>query len=114
MRTCENTGRPYFLGPMGGLYIQVSLHLIFYLYRQSVSYILHRDCFLLIIGICFLLIIGICFLLIIGIVLVVCIVNPWVFIPIVPLSILFYLVQKYYLTTSRHVKRLEGTTEVNC
>ncbi|CAG5134059.1 unnamed protein product, partial [Candidula unifasciata] len=51
-----------------------------------------------------------CFLLIIGIVLVAGVVNPYVFIPTVPLVILFFLVRKYYLQTSRSVKRLEGTS----
>ncbi|XP_060072940.1 ATP-binding cassette sub-family C member 4-like isoform X1 [Ylistrum balloti] len=51
-----------------------------------------------------------CFLLIMGIVLVVCIVNPWVFIPLVPLCIVFYITRTYHIRTSRHIKRLEGTT----
>ncbi|XP_059156862.1 ATP-binding cassette sub-family C member 4-like isoform X7 [Physella acuta] len=51
-----------------------------------------------------------CALLILGIVLVAGIVNPYVFIPTVPLAILFVIVRKYYLQTSRSIKRLEGTT----
>ncbi|KAK6195727.1 hypothetical protein SNE40_001092 [Patella caerulea] len=51
-----------------------------------------------------------CFLLILGIILVAGIVNPWVFIPTVPLCGLFLLVRRYYIQTSRSVKRLEGTT----
>ncbi|CAL1541619.1 unnamed protein product [Lymnaea stagnalis] len=51
-----------------------------------------------------------CALLIIGIVLVAGVVNPYVFIPTVPLAILFVIVRKYYLQTSRSIKRLEGTT----
>ncbi|KAL5005221.1 hypothetical protein ScPMuIL_018677 [Solemya velum] len=51
-----------------------------------------------------------CFLLIIGIVIVAGVVNPWVFIPIVPLTVLFLFIRKYYLASSRHIKRLEGTT----
>ncbi|XP_069104134.1 ATP-binding cassette sub-family C member 4-like isoform X2 [Argopecten irradians] len=51
-----------------------------------------------------------CFLLILGIVLVVCIVNPWVFIPLFPLCIVFYITRTYHIRTSRHIKRLEGTT----
>ena len=50
-----------------------------------------------------------CALLILGIVLVAGVVNPWVFIPTVPLGILFVYVRKYYLVTSRSIKRLEGT-----
>ncbi|XP_071159454.1 ATP-binding cassette sub-family C member 4-like isoform X3 [Mytilus edulis] len=51
-----------------------------------------------------------CFLLIIGIVVVVGIVLPWVFIPLIPIGILFVVVRRYYIMTSRHIKRLEGTT----
>ncbi|RUS91067.1 hypothetical protein EGW08_001195, partial [Elysia chlorotica] len=50
-----------------------------------------------------------CSLLILGIVLVAGVVNPWVFIPTVPLAVLFVYVRKYYLETSRSIKRLEGT-----
>ncbi|KAI8514342.1 Multidrug resistance-associated protein 4 [Branchiostoma belcheri] len=38
------------------------------------------------------------------------IINPWVFIPTIPLLILFIYIRKYYLNTSRDIKRLEGTT----
>ncbi|GFN98107.1 multidrug resistance-associated protein 4 [Plakobranchus ocellatus] len=51
-----------------------------------------------------------CALLILGIVLVAGVVNPWVFIPTFPLAVLFVLVRKYYLQTSRSIKRLEGTS----
>lgn len=51
-----------------------------------------------------------CFLLILGIVVVVGIVIPWIFIPLVPIGILFVVVRRYYIRTSRHIKRLEGTT----
>ncbi|XP_076435453.1 ATP-binding cassette sub-family C member 4-like isoform X2 [Babylonia areolata] len=50
-----------------------------------------------------------CFLMIVGIVLVAGIVNPWVFIPTTPLILLFFYIRHYYLSTSRSVKRLEGT-----
>ncbi|XP_067669590.1 ATP-binding cassette sub-family C member 4-like isoform X2 [Haliotis asinina] len=51
-----------------------------------------------------------CFLLIVGIIIVAGIINPWVFIPTVPLCILFIFIRRYYLRSSRSVKRLEGTT----
>ncbi|GFN81871.1 multidrug resistance-associated protein 4 [Plakobranchus ocellatus] len=45
-----------------------------------------------------------------GIVVVAGVFNPWVFIPTVPLAILFFFVRRHYVQTSRSVKRLEGTT----
>ncbi|XP_053404593.1 ATP-binding cassette sub-family C member 4-like isoform X3 [Mercenaria mercenaria] len=51
-----------------------------------------------------------CSLLILGIVIVAGVVNPWVFIIVVPLIVLFVIVRRYYIRTSRHIKRLEGTT----
>ncbi|XP_005099201.2 multidrug resistance-associated protein 4 [Aplysia californica] len=51
-----------------------------------------------------------CSLLILGIVLVAGVVNPYVFIPTVPLGIMFVIVRRYYLQTSRGIKRLEGTS----
>ncbi|CAH1780700.1 unnamed protein product [Owenia fusiformis] len=51
-----------------------------------------------------------CFFLIIGIIVVTGIINPWVFIPTLPLCVLFFVIRHYYLSTSRDVKRLEGTT----
>ncbi|XP_048247853.1 ATP-binding cassette sub-family C member 4-like isoform X3 [Haliotis rufescens] len=51
-----------------------------------------------------------CFLLIIGIIIVAGVINPWVFIPTVPLCVLFIFIRRYYLRSSRSVKRLEGTT----
>ncbi|XP_041354291.1 ATP-binding cassette sub-family C member 4-like [Gigantopelta aegis] len=50
-----------------------------------------------------------CALLILGIVVVTGAVNPWVFIPVGPLGVLFIVVRQYYLRTSRSVKRLEAT-----
>eukprot|EP00058_Branchiostoma_floridae_P007841 XP_002593329.1 hypothetical protein BRAFLDRAFT_119583 [Branchiostoma floridae] len=38
------------------------------------------------------------------------IVNPWVLIPTLPILLLFMYIRKYYLSTSRDIKRLEGTT----
>ena len=48
---------------------------------------------------------------ILGYVLVCGVVNPWVFIPTLPLIIVFVFIRKYYLATSRDIKRLEGTSE---
>ena len=39
------------------------------------------------------------------------VVNPWVFIAIVPLSVLLVLVRHYYLQTSRQLQRLEGISK---
>eukprot|EP00058_Branchiostoma_floridae_P004550 XP_002590038.1 hypothetical protein BRAFLDRAFT_81656 [Branchiostoma floridae] len=50
------------------------------------------------------------FLAIFGIIVLAGIINPWVFIPTVPLLLLFIYIRKYYLSTSRDIKRLEGTT----
>ncbi|CAH1244774.1 ABCC4 [Branchiostoma lanceolatum] len=38
------------------------------------------------------------------------VINPWVFIPTLPLLLLFMYIRNYYLSTSRDIKRLEGTT----
>ena len=54
-----------------------------------------------------------CALLIASIVLVAGVVNPWVFIPVTPLIILFYMIRKYYLQTSRDIKRLEATSKIS-
>ncbi|ELT90554.1 hypothetical protein CAPTEDRAFT_148727 [Capitella teleta] len=48
------------------------------------------------------------FLQVIGIVLVACVVNPWVLIGVIPLGMIFILLRKFYLQTSRAVKRIEG------
>ncbi|GFS16349.1 multidrug resistance-associated protein 4-like [Elysia marginata] len=45
-----------------------------------------------------------------GFVVVACAFNPWVFIPVLPLLVIFIIVRRYYAQTSRSVKRLEGTT----
>lgn len=37
-------------------------------------------------------------------------VNPWILIPVVPLVLFFLYVRRYFLQTSRDVKRLESTT----
>ncbi|XP_070538062.1 ATP-binding cassette sub-family C member 4-like isoform X3 [Ptychodera flava] len=49
-------------------------------------------------------------LLVLGIILVAGVINPWVFIPTVPLAVLFVFVRKYFLATARDIKRLEGVT----
>ncbi|GFN81901.1 ATP-binding cassette subfamily c member 4, partial [Plakobranchus ocellatus] len=36
--------------------------------------------------------------------------NPWVFIPLVPLAVFFFIIRRHYVQTSRSIKRLEGTT----
>ncbi|XP_066266498.1 ATP-binding cassette sub-family C member 4-like [Branchiostoma lanceolatum] len=45
-----------------------------------------------------------------GTVVVTGVINPWVFIPTLPLLLLFMYIRRYYLSTSRDIKRLEGTT----
>ncbi|GFS15404.1 ABC transporter C family member 5 [Elysia marginata] len=45
-----------------------------------------------------------------GVVIVAAVFNPWVLIPAVPIILLFVFVRRYYVQTSRSVKRLEGTT----
>ena len=55
-----------------------------------------------------------CFLLILGIVMVAGIVNPYVFIPTIPLVVLFFYIRNYYLSTSRSIKRLEGPCKCVC
>ena len=43
-----------------------------------------------------------------AIVLLVSILNPWIFLLTVPLAVVFYYVRRYYMKTAREVKRLEG------
>ncbi|CAH1248177.1 ABCC4 [Branchiostoma lanceolatum] len=50
------------------------------------------------------------FLAILGIIVLAGIINPWVFLPTLPLLLLFIYIRRYYLSTSRDIKRLEGTT----
>ncbi|XP_069495246.1 ATP-binding cassette sub-family C member 4 isoform X2 [Ambystoma mexicanum] len=47
---------------------------------------------------------------IIGIIAVAAAIIPWILIPLVPLGIVFYFLRRYFLETSRDVKRLESTT----
>ncbi|KAB0345475.1 hypothetical protein FD754_022401, partial [Muntiacus muntjak] len=49
------------------------------------------------------------FLLVIGVVGVMVAAIPWIAIPVIPLGILFFVLQQYFLQTSRDVKRLECT-----
>uniref|UniRef100_A0A674ETA3 Multidrug resistance-associated protein 4 n=1 Tax=Salmo trutta TaxID=8032 RepID=A0A674ETA3_SALTR len=46
----------------------------------------------------------------IGVVAVAAAVMPWILIPVVPLLIVFLFLRRYFLQTSRDVKRLESTT----
>ncbi|XP_015329371.2 ATP-binding cassette sub-family C member 4-like isoform X2 [Bos taurus] len=50
------------------------------------------------------------FLLVIGVVAVMVATIPWVAIPVIPLGIIFFVLRRYSLETSRDVKRLESTT----
>ena len=51
------------------------------------------------------------FLLVIGVVAVMVATIPWVAIPVIPLGIIFFVLRRYSLETSRDVKRLESTSE---
>ena len=51
------------------------------------------------------------FLLVIGVVGVMVAAIPWTAIPVIPLGIIFFFLQRYFLETSRDVKRLECTSE---
>uniref|UniRef100_A0A5G2R8U0 Multidrug resistance-associated protein 4 n=1 Tax=Sus scrofa TaxID=9823 RepID=A0A5G2R8U0_PIG len=50
------------------------------------------------------------FLLVMGVVGVMVVVIPWTVIPLIPLGIIFFVLRRYFLETSRDVKRLECTT----
>ncbi|XP_028288222.1 ATP-binding cassette sub-family C member 4 [Parambassis ranga] len=50
------------------------------------------------------------FLQIIGVVAVSASVIPWVLIPVIPLLLFFLILRRYFLRTSRDIKRLEATT----
>ncbi|XP_069614144.1 ATP-binding cassette sub-family C member 4 isoform X2 [Ranitomeya imitator] len=50
------------------------------------------------------------FLQILGVIAVAVAVIPWILIPLIPLVIIFYFLRKYFLETSRDIKRLESTT----
>ena len=44
----------------------------------------------------------------IGAVVLPCILNPWIILPATPLMVLFMWLGRYYLRTSRDLRRLEG------
>lgn len=50
-------------------------------------------------------------LLVVSVIAVAAAVIPWILIPLVPLAILFLILRRYFLETSRDVKRLESTSE---
>uniref|UniRef100_A0A667ZNZ1 Cystic fibrosis transmembrane conductance regulator n=1 Tax=Myripristis murdjan TaxID=586833 RepID=A0A667ZNZ1_9TELE len=50
------------------------------------------------------------FIQILGVIAVAASVIPWILIPVLPLLILFLFVRRYFLQTSRDIKRLEATT----
>ncbi|XP_078077780.1 ATP-binding cassette sub-family C member 4 isoform X2 [Mustelus asterias] len=50
------------------------------------------------------------FLQILGVIAVAVSVIPWILIPITPLVIVFFLLRRYFLETSRDIKRMESTT----
>ncbi|XP_073470477.1 ATP-binding cassette sub-family C member 4 isoform X1 [Aquarana catesbeiana] len=50
------------------------------------------------------------FLQILGVIAVAIAVIPWILIPLLPLVITFYFLRRYFLETSRDIKRLESTT----
>ncbi len=35
-------------------------------------------------------------------------INPWIVIPLVLVSVVFYLLQSYFITTGRELKRLDN------
>ena len=51
------------------------------------------------------------FLLVIGVVGVMVAVIPWIAIPVIPLGIVFFFLQRYFSATSQDVKRLECTSK---
>lgn len=51
-----------------------------------------------------------CLLLVLGSVTLVCIVNPWVLLATLPLTVVFFKLRAYYLLTARDVKRLEAVS----
>lgn len=52
------------------------------------------------------------FLSLAGIVVVVAVVNPYFMIPTVIIGIIFYYLRKFYLLSSRNIKRMDATSEL--
>lgn len=51
------------------------------------------------------------FLQILGVIAVAVSVIPWILIPVLPLLLFFLYLRRYFLRTSRNIKRLESTSE---
>lgn len=51
------------------------------------------------------------FLQIVGVVAVAVSIIPWILIPVLPLLLFFLYLRRYFLRTSRNIKRLESTSE---
>lgn len=51
------------------------------------------------------------FLQLTGIVVIVALVNPYLMIPTVAIGVIFYYIRRYYLNTSRSVKRIDATSK---
>lgn len=47
----------------------------------------------------------------IGVIVIVAIINPWLMLPTLVVIILFLCLRKFYIATSRNVKRLEGVSK---
>lgn len=50
---------------------------------------------------------------IIGIVVMVGLVNPYLMIPTVAIGVIFYYIRRFYLLSSRNIKRMDATSEWN-
>lgn len=53
------------------------------------------------------------FLQLFGIIIVVAIVNYWFLIPTLVIGCIFYFLRNFYLKSSRNIKRMEATSEIN-
>jgi ABC-type multidrug transport system fused ATPase/permease subunit len=47
---------------------------------------------------------------VLGTLIVICVAIPWFTVAVFPIIVMFYLVQKFYVTTARQVKRMESIT----